>query len=57
MFNKKKDKEIDITSLNEVIHIGKRFMNIAYFMAIVAVILLGTYGPGYDASQFIYFQF
>ena len=43
MFNKKKDKEIDITSLNEVIHIGKRFMNIAYFMAIVAVILLGTY--------------
>lgn len=43
MFNKKKDKEIDITSLNEVIHIGKKFMNIAYFMAIVAVILLGTY--------------
>ena len=43
MFNKKKDKEIDITSLNEVIHIGKKFMNIAYFMAIVTVILLGTY--------------
>lgn len=40
---KKKDKDLDITSLNEVINTGKRFMNIAYFMALVAVILLGTY--------------
>ena len=43
MFNRKKDKELDITSLNEMIHTGKKFMNIAYFMAIVAVILLGTF--------------
>lgn len=40
---KKKDKELDVTSLNEVINTGKRFMNIAYFMALVAVVLLGTY--------------
>lgn len=43
MFNRKKDKELDITSLNEMIHTSKKFMNIAYFMAIVAVVLLGTF--------------
>lgn len=43
MFNRKKDKEIDITSLNEIIQFGKRLMRIAYFMTIVALVLLGTY--------------
>jgi len=41
--NKNKDKEIDITSLNNILRIGKRLISIGYFMAIVALILLGTY--------------
>lgn len=28
-----------------------------YYAAIFVVLILGVYGPGYDASQFIYFQF
>lgn len=43
MFRKSKDKEIDITSLNHILHTGKRLINIGYFMAIVCIILLGTY--------------
>ena len=43
MFRKKKDNEIDITSLNNILKTGKRIINIGYFMAIVALILLGTY--------------
>ena len=43
MFKKGKDKEIDITSLNHILHTGKRLINIGYFMAIVCIILLGTY--------------
>ena len=43
MFKKGKDKELDVTSLNEIIHTGKKFINIAYFMTIVAIVLLGTY--------------
>ena len=43
MFRKGKDKELDVTSLNEIIHTGKKFVNIAYFMTIIAIVLLGTY--------------
>ncbi len=28
-----------------------------YFVGIFAVLIFGIYGPGYDASQFIYFQY
>ena len=43
MFKKGKDKDVDITSLNHILHTGKRLINIGYFMAIVCIILLGTY--------------
>lgn len=43
MFRKNKDKDVDITSLNHILHTGKRLINIGYFMAIVCIILLGTY--------------
>lgn len=43
MFRRDKDKEIDITSLNHILKTGKNLINIGYFMAIVCVILLGTY--------------
>ena len=43
MFKKSKDKEVDITSLNHILHTGKKLINIGYFMAIVCLILLGTY--------------
>ena len=40
---KDKDREIDVTSLNHILKTGKRLINIGYFMAIIAVILLCTY--------------
>lgn len=43
MFKKSKDKDVDITSLNHILHTGKKLINIGYFMAIVCLILLGTY--------------
>ena len=43
MFRKVKDQEVDITSLNHILKTGKNIMSIGYFMAIVCVILLGTY--------------
>ena len=43
MFKKGKDKDIDITSLNHILKIGKRLINISYIMVIVSLILLGTY--------------
>ena len=43
MIRKNKDKEVDITSLNHILKTGKKLFNIGYFMAIVCVILLGTY--------------
>ena len=43
MFKRNKDKEIDITSLNSILKNGKRIISIGYFMAIVALVLLGTY--------------
>ena len=38
-----KDKEIDITSLNQILKTSKKIINIGYFMAIIAIILLSTY--------------
>ena len=43
MFRKGKDQEIDITSLNNILKTSKKIINIGYFMAIVCLILLGTY--------------
>ncbi len=43
MIRKNKDQEVDITSLNHILKTGKNIMSIGYFMAIVCVILLGTY--------------
>lgn len=43
MFRKYKDKEVDITSLNHILKTSRRIMDIGYIMAIVALILLGTY--------------
>ena len=38
-----KDTEVDITSLNQILNTSKKIINIGYFMAIICVILLGTY--------------
>ena len=43
MFKRSNEKEVDITSLNHILKTGKRLINIGYFMAIIAVILLCTY--------------
>ena len=43
MFKRIKDKDVDVTSLNHILKTGKRLINIGYFMAIIAVILLCTY--------------
>lgn len=39
----KKEKEVDITSLNHILRVGKNLMDIGYIMAIVCIVLLGTY--------------
>ena len=33
------------------------FRWIVYYIAIVYILIFGIYGEGYNASQFIYFQF
>ena len=43
MFRNKKEKEIDVTSLNHILITGKKLMSIGYFMAILALIILGTF--------------
>ena len=43
MFQREKDKEVDVTALNSVIKTGNRLLSIAYFMTIVTLVLLGTY--------------
>ncbi len=40
---KKKDNEIDYASLNDILSTGKKLINIGYFMAIIGLVLLGTY--------------
>lgn len=41
-FQRKKDKEVDIASLNEILEIGKRLMHIIYIVTIVVLVLLAT---------------
>ena len=36
---------------------GLWFRWLIYYCAIFGILIFGVYGPGYDASQFIYFQF
>ncbi len=36
---------------------GIWFQYAVYFFFIYAILIFGSYGPGYDASEFIYFQF
>lgn len=43
MFRKKKDKELDYTSLNEILKVGSKLADIFYVISIIAIILLGTY--------------
>ena len=43
MFKKKKETEVDITSLNNILKIGSKLINIGYFMAIFALVILVTY--------------
>lgn len=45
MFLRKKDKEkeIDIGSLNDILNTGRKIIKIGYVMAIIAIVLLGTY--------------
>ena len=43
MFKKKHDTEVDITNLNNIIKIGSKLINIGYFMAIFALVILVTY--------------
>ena len=43
MFRKKKDKEVDIDSLNDILFTGKRLLHIGYIIAIIALVLLVTY--------------
>ena len=43
MFHRNRDKEVDITSLNQILKVSRRIINIGFLMAIVALILLGTY--------------
>ena len=42
-FKKKKETEVDITSLNNILKIGSKLINIGYFMAIFALVILVTY--------------
>ena len=41
-FQRKKDKEVDVASLNEILEIAKRLMHIIYIVTIVVLILLST---------------
>ena len=43
MFRKKKDSELDYTSLNEILKIGSKLSEIFYVIAIIAIVLLGTH--------------
>ena len=43
LFRKRKDKEVDISSLNDILSTGKKLVQIGYIMAIIALVLLVTY--------------
>ena len=40
---RRKDKELDLNSLNQILNTGKKLINIGYVMAIICLIILGTY--------------
>ena len=40
---KEKETSLDITSLNHILKTGNKIVNIGYFMAIIALIVLATY--------------
>ena len=43
MFKKNKEREIDYSSLNNILKTGNKLVNIVFFMTLVAAILLSTY--------------
>ena len=43
LFRKRKDNDVDINSLNDILFTGKKIVRIFYVMTIIALILLGTY--------------
>ena len=43
MFRRKKDSELDYTSLNEILKIGSKLSEIFYVIAIIAIVILGTH--------------
>lgn len=43
LFRKRKDKDVDISSLNDILSTGKKLIQIGYIMAIIALVLLVTY--------------
>ena len=43
MFKKRKEKEVDYSSLNSILKTGNKLINIIFIMAVVAAILLSTY--------------
>lgn len=43
LFGKKKDKEIDYQSLNEILSIGSKLAEIVYIISIIAIVLLGIH--------------
>ena len=43
LFRKRKDKDVDVNSLNDILFTGKKIVRIFYVMTIIALILLGTY--------------
>ncbi len=52
LFGKKKDKEIDYQSLNEILSIGSKLAEIVYVISIIAIVLLGIHLIKDDASYF-----
>lgn len=43
LFGQKQDKEIDYQSLNQILSIGSKLSEIFYIIAVIAIVLLGTY--------------
>lgn len=43
LFGQKSDKELDYESLNQILSIGSKLSEIFYVIAIIAIVLLGTY--------------
>lgn len=43
MFRRKKDSEVDVASLNEILSIGRKLMRIGYFVTIIVLVVMSTY--------------